>query len=400
MNLPVVKILVFAFTLFTLFTANPSQRAFSQELIKKELEIQKQRLQTLEKEIEQHRQKAKEVEKGKKSILQELEDLNNEIARQWKLLTETKKEWTRKELELVEARKQLKSQQQHLEQQKKYIQSRLSALREMGTVGTLNVLFAAESLPELMSRETYLKFLLQRDQEKRKEYLERLKELERRQQMLDQEKKALEQQAEQIERQALALEEKRQERRAFLDELKQQSKRYQKMIAELEIAQMSLKDIIKKLSEGARQQGIFFEDQDHQSFANQRALLVPPVIGPVKRAYLSGTQAPGILIQAPWGSEIRTIFDGMIAFSGELKGYGKVIVIDHQDGYLSLVAQASEIFKREGEEVKEGDIIGLVGGGPWIEEGIYFELRYKNKYLDPMKWLDLRGVKVENGISH
>lgn len=84
-----------------------------------------------------------------------------------------------------------------------------------------------------------------------------------------------------------------------------------------------------------------------------------------------------------------------MAYSGKLRGYGKVIILDHGGGYLSLVGQACELFKKEGEEVREGDLIGLTGGGPWIDEGIYFEIRKHGKYEDPLAWIDTRGLDIE-----
>ncbi len=373
--------------------------ARAQEIIEREIQSQQKRLETLQHEIQSHRERAKEVERGKRTVLQELQELNDRITRQWQRLRDTKKEWTRKELALVATRQELKKKEKALEELKKLVEARLKALSEMGTIGTLNVLFAAESIPELLSRETYLRFLLKRDEVQRKEYLEKLGALKRMQEQLLRDQEVLKKASLEMEKEALLLEEKRQERRAFLEELKQQSVRYYEMISELENASASLKSIINKLESrvtDTRKNQVTRTEIQAVSLPSQKGRLSPPVFGKIRRPSLGGRTAPGILLEAPWGSEISAVFDGTVAYSGKLKGYGNVIILDHGDGYLSLVAQACELFKKVGEEVREGELIGLVGGGPWVDEGVYFEIRHNGRYEDPLSWLDTRGLKIES----
>jgi septal ring factor EnvC (AmiA/AmiB activator) len=61
---------------------------------------------------------------------------------------------------------------------------------------------------------------------------------------------------------------------------------------------------------------------------------------------------------------------------------------------FSLVSQGAQFFKTVGQEVTEGDIIGLTGGGPWIQEGIYFEIRHEEQQEDPLEWLDPRTIEA------
>ncbi len=392
---PVTRITAVLLSIFFCFSFYP---AWAQNILEKELQTQQQRLKNLQHDIETHRKKALEVEQDKHSVLKELKELDRQIISQWKLLRSTKIEWTRKELAIVSTQKEFEGQKKALNELKKQVESRLTALNKMGTIGTLNLLFAAESLPELLSRETYLKFLLNRDEIQRKEYLKRLESLDRMRQKLKREQQELKKAAEEIEKQALALEEKRQARRAFLDELKQQSVRYAQMISELEDASVSLKDVIHRLDQRLRasdeSRSYILTPQD-EDFALQKGRLSPPVFGKIRRPFVGGSPGRGIVISAPWGSEITAVFDGAVAYSGKLKGYGKVIILDHGNGYLSLVAQACELFKKEGEEVKEGDLIGLSGSGPWIDEGVYFEIRNHGKYEDPLSWINTRGLDLE-----
>jgi septal ring factor EnvC (AmiA/AmiB activator) len=77
-----------------------------------------------------------------------------------------------------------------------------------------------------------------------------------------------------------------------------------------------------------------------------------------------------------------------VDFSGGLKGYGEVIIINHGSRYFSISAHLSERIKQEGDLVEGGETIGWVRskkklGKPWL----YFEMREGEKPLDVLTWL-------------
>jgi septal ring factor EnvC (AmiA/AmiB activator) len=370
-----------------------------EEIITKELEVQQQRLKSLQEEIATHQEKAFEIESSKRSLLKELTELDEKIAQQWESLQKTRQEWTIKELTLIETQKDYVSQKQDLKALKIQVESRLRAFREMGEVGSLNILFTAETLPELLSRETYFRLILDHDRKQRHLYKLRIKKLAEDETKLEQQGEALKSATDEIETQALLFEERKQEKQAFLDELKQQGKLYEVMLKELESAEQSLQDIIKCLiskSAGGLISGPVSPDM--YDFRSQKGDLSPPVVGRLSRTGADGWrndgECPGVIFSAPRGSEIRAIFDGTVKYNDIVPGYGKVLIIDHGNEYFSLVSQGAQFFKTVGQEVTEGDIIGLTGGGPWVREGIYFEIRHSEQQEDPLEWLDPRAIEA------
>ena len=80
--------------------------------------------------------------------------------------------------------------------------------------------------------------------------------------------------------------------------------------------------------------------------------------------------------------------DGAVVYSGNLRGYGNLIILEHGDGYLSVYAYNNSLFKTNGSKVKAGDIIARVGPGEnGNEPGLYFEIRSKGKPVNPRPWL-------------
>ena len=65
-----------------------------------------------------------------------------------------------------------------------------------------------------------------------------------------------------------------------------------------------------------------------------------------------------------------------------------MVIINHGSRYFTISAQLSERMKEEGEQVKSGEVIGLVGrNGSSRNARVYFEIRKAGKSLDPLVWL-------------
>ena len=96
----------------------------------------------------------------------------------------------------------------------------------------------------------------------------------------------------------------------------------------------------------------------------------------------------GIYISGQLGSEVKSVFEGRVDFSGWIKGYGQVLVINHGSRFYTVLAHLMERNKEEGDLVGRGEVVGLLGqSGSLIGPGLYFELRRASKTLDPLEWL-------------
>ncbi|UCE17408.1 MAG: peptidoglycan DD-metalloendopeptidase family protein [Gemmatimonadota bacterium] len=96
----------------------------------------------------------------------------------------------------------------------------------------------------------------------------------------------------------------------------------------------------------------------------------------------------GIDIQAPYGSHIFAVASGNVIMIDWLRGYGKFLIIDHQCGYYTLYAHASEIFVEENDHVMGGEIIAKVGDTGSLQGAmLHFEIREGKNEVDPMLWL-------------
>lgn len=84
---------------------------------------------------------------------------------------------------------------------------------------------------------------------------------------------------------------------------------------------------------------------------------------------------------------VESIAPGTVSYADELDGYGKVVVVDHGENYISIYAGLSEISVGKGYMVAAGSKIGSSGLLPDGEEGLYLQIRYQGQVLNPSSWI-------------
>jgi lipoprotein NlpD len=97
----------------------------------------------------------------------------------------------------------------------------------------------------------------------------------------------------------------------------------------------------------------------------------------------------GVDIRGVLGQDIRAARDGVVAFGGRTQtGYGTMVVLDHGDGVQTIYAHAQKVLVRQGDAVRRGQPIALLGRtGNATTEHCHFEIRLENRAVDPMPYL-------------
>lgn len=85
---------------------------------------------------------------------------------------------------------------------------------------------------------------------------------------------------------------------------------------------------------------------------------------------------------------VSSIASGTVTFAGELEGYGKVVVLNHGDGYVSIYSGLNEIDIAPNYAVNAGSKIGTSGTLPSGETGLYLEVRYNGQVMNPLSWIN------------
>jgi murein DD-endopeptidase MepM/ murein hydrolase activator NlpD len=103
-----------------------------------------------------------------------------------------------------------------------------------------------------------------------------------------------------------------------------------------------------------------------------------------------GSPNDGVSIGVPAGTDVHAAQDGTVAYAGsELKGYGNLILVRHDGGWVTAYAHASEILVKRGDAIKRGQVIAKSGQTGGVDKPlVHFELRKDSKPLDPTPYME------------
>ncbi|MCK5167881.1 MAG: peptidoglycan DD-metalloendopeptidase family protein, partial [Rhodospirillaceae bacterium] len=91
-------------------------------------------------------------------------------------------------------------------------------------------------------------------------------------------------------------------------------------------------------------------------------------------------------------AQVISPFDGKVVFSGPFRGYGQLLIIDHGEGYHSLLAGLGRIDAILGNPVLAGEPVAVMNK-TGEQPGLYVEFRRDNKPVNPLPWLVQRKGK-------
>ena len=102
-----------------------------------------------------------------------------------------------------------------------------------------------------------------------------------------------------------------------------------------------------------------------------------------------GARNEGINIAVPEGTSVRAADGGVVAYAGnELKGYGNLVLIRHDGGWVTAYAHTRQLLVKRGDTVRRGDVIAKAGQTGSVESPqLHFELRKGATAVDPLKYL-------------
>jgi septal ring factor EnvC (AmiA/AmiB activator) len=353
-----------------------------------------EKLKELEKTIEQKKGDLTEIEKDlkeKKKVVKQkwweekkVTDALDKIERQ---LEEKKKQFRKLDVETKELEKKVAHQEEEIANLETSVtvldelfQSRVRAMYKLHRVGVVRVLFSAEDYSDALRRYKAFQLVANNDQKLLQAYQRGIEEKEKRKQGLIMEKTALSKKRGEVETKQKEIAEEKRKKATLLASVKKERAAYEKAVTELQEREKALRSLIQKLTVKAA-------SLKSTGFKELRGKLPPPTEGDI---FSPKGRERGIGIKAPEGSKIQAIFNGKVAYASWFKGYGNLMIIDHGGGYHTVTAHASRLLKKEGDEVKMGEVVALVGSTGSIEGPmLYFEIRHHGKAENPVTWLSL-----------
>lgn len=190
--------------------------------------------------------------------------------------------------------------------------------------------------------------------------------------------------------QKVALQKNLQKRQQILKQLNQKIQTQSSKLKEYEADKKQLELLLERLKKVAAEtpkmpttysQEMTTQTSNHFVWPTQGKLLNRASVPALKNEL-------GIVILAPEGQSVVSVYPGKVVFADWLKGFGLLIIINHGHGFMTLYAYNEKLYQKRGNFVKTGELIAKVGHtGILPQNALYFEVRHNGKAVSPLQWL-------------
>jgi septal ring factor EnvC (AmiA/AmiB activator) len=345
-------------------------------------------IKEIESKLLREKKKLKTFDFQEKDLLVQLADLEKKVTDARRSVNELEKTVRIDRIEMEKLEERLTNLEQSLENAETQVAKRLVALYKYARKGYIKVLANVRDLDQFWQRATYLRAIMEKD----RNMLEGLTKQKRMQEMevsrVGEKLIAREAESNRNKARLSSLKKDLEKQVIHLMKIHKEKEFYETAVKELQLAAKNLKQALVKIEKKEA-----YKTLRPSRFADSKGKLSFPLKGGIIKAdKLSGSKSKqlnkGIFIAGVSDSKVKAVFPGRVDFSGRLKGYGEVIIINHGSRFFTISAQISSRKKQEGDVVEKGEVIGFVKpSGPSKESRLYFEIRKAGKSLDPLKWL-------------
>ncbi|MBJ20360.1 MAG: peptidoglycan DD-metalloendopeptidase family protein [bacterium] len=349
-------------------------------------------LEGLRDQIQDSRERVTTHEADERALLEQLEDVDRRLTDATRARAEARAEVRGARTRLSALEPDFERARRDLDRTQRALASRAVALYRGGELGPVRVFFSSTSLPEMLSRASALRVLVRHDAALVARLAVERDRLDALQSQASEAVRDREAAGAKLARLAARLAEERSGKGRILTSVRKGRSSERRLLLELEQAAQALEETIRTLGTRADSSG----NVAGSGFAARRGELAPPVNAEVAEGFgkvvdpefQTTTFRSGTDFAATAGTIVRAVAPGVVRFAGWFRGYGRIVIVDHGEGFHTISGHLDEIHVKVGIPIEEGESLGTVGetgslGGP----SLYFELRRAGEPIDPEPWL-------------
>ena len=380
---------------------------FSQtEKIEKDIQFHNSELDRLREEIADYEKKIKNTSDREKSEIERLNEIDEEISLVRNLIYRLRKEEKIKEKAIILAEVTIeKKESEHTSLVDRYAK-RVTYTYKKGRLSDLEKLLDAKSWRQAVYRAKYIKIISEHDRSLAVEIRSNLTEIEAKRTVMERELTDIKKIDKEKSSWKKWLEQRRRVRNKELDNLKRDRQKMFVALNERKKAAQQMASIISRLErervariaelERRRKE---MELVDSAPFTELKGKLPWPIDGKVISRFgtyhnpvlKTVTENTGIDIRGSEGTEVRSIYDGIVTTVTYIRGYGNTVILDHGDSFYSVYTHVTEVEVEENSYVNARDIIAHVGDSGSLEGAkLHFEIWGNKDKLNPELWLRKR----------
>lgn len=288
--------------------------------------------------------------------------------------------------QIKENRRKIRALERRSQLRRQHLRTRVVSLYKMSRGGILRILMESPHKHELPALLSVAARILRRDAEEGRLYQRELALLSKNRKRLAAARSSAQALLDRLEADRLRLRTARAEHLQLLDRLKSSRKALRRLGRSQNDNQRALTRRINRLTQRLQEAG---------GFRKLKGKLYAPVSGHVVGRFgqVRGKRGielvrHGLTYRCSSRSRVRAVAAGVVRLAGPVQGYGNLVLIEHSREYFSLYGFLARADVTEGQAVTRGKAIGRAGRDPLTSgPAVYFELRRKERPLDPLAWL-------------
>jgi len=289
-------------------------------------------------------------------------------------------------LKIEELNKNIVKLSKNISVKKKKISKQVRALYKLTSRNSVMYILKSKSFNDLEKNKKYLKIMTESDYDKVISFTNDLSNLKNAKIELKKSISKFDSLASTLTRENQELRKQVRSKRVLLGHLKKQKEKYLNKLSSIKSTtqKLAISDKIEDLNSLFGTD--FFEQKGYLKLPAQG--FVMSQFGVVKDAiYKNKIKNNGFFISTIKNSKVMNVHPGKVSFVGDMRGMGKVVVVDHGDHYYTVYGNNKKVFVTEGDSLNIHHKIGEVGYSPIYEKsGSYFEIRYFSEPINPKKW--------------
>jgi len=345
-------------------------------------------IKQIETDLSHEKEQYLQFDQKEKGLLDQLSDVDKEVNEKKIILRDLSGNMQTAQEELTKQREILNGIETSLNKMKNLLNKRLAAFYKYSKRGYLRIFANTNDLTQLNHMIKYLRVILDKDLMIMKQASKEHQNYRQQVSLIERQLNTISGMKEEESGKLLSLKTDLEKKVILLSRIHKEKEFYETAVKELGSAAENLKDTIRKLD--------YKENKTTalpSGFEELKGKLPLPLEGKIVKDNKKSEDnifntLKGIYISGSFGADVRSVFQGRVDYSGQLKGYGQVIVINHGSRFFTVSAHLSRRNKTEGEMVEKGEIVGQVGEtGLLTGSALYFEIRKGDSNLDPLKWL-------------
>jgi len=329
-----------------------------------------------------------DTQKQRTELIQELKDTDKKVSNITAELYQVEGDIHKNQQMLFSLKQQLSDLEKSLSSQKDLLAAQLRASYQLGKYDYLKVLLNQQNPGTVTRLLTYYRYIHLARLKTLNEIQETRNEIQQNQMLFAAKVQELHQLYEHDQKKKAELLEMRLQRQKIVKQLNQKIQSQAARLKEYEADKKQLESLVLKLKKTSLASTSY--SGSGQAFIPDQPFSRMPhrLIWPAKGRILNRSRYNGVVILAPEGQPVVSVYPGKVVFSDWLKGFGLLVIIDHGQGYMTLYANNQTLYRKQGDKVKAGDLIANIGHtGILKESGLYFEIRQNGQPLQPLQWL-------------